>query len=177
MTKVIDGGVLMQTFIQTITKGRVGILWVILTMLIATSTSSWFSWLWSAEMTPKVHPCIEPISHVYDVNTTLVAWENYLIREKIVIDGMAKRTIKGFVSFMHEAYSPCLKDQMDKIWDRPSDWKTYLKRIIGSEAFLYSSPGTLALIVLLVQCMQNRCCKKGDYKLLRKRQARSHLMR
>ena len=128
MTKVTDGGVLMPAFIQTITQGRVGIVWVIVTMLMATSTSSWFDWLWPAEMSPKIHPCIEPISHIYDLNTTLEAWENYLIREKIVIDGMAKRTIRSFVSFMHEAYSPCLRDQMDKIWDTPTDWKSYIKK-------------------------------------------------
>ena len=38
MTKVTDSGVLMQTLIQTITKGRVGMVWVIVTMLMATST-------------------------------------------------------------------------------------------------------------------------------------------
>ena len=155
-------------------------MWVIVTMLMATATSSWFDWLWPAGMTPKVHPCIDPISHIYDLNTTLEAWESYLTREKIVIDGMAKRSIKGFISFMHEAYSPCVKKQIDKIWERPSDWVTRFKKIIGSEVFLYSSPGTLSLIILIIQCMRNRCCRGGEYKLLRKKKTTTrtpHLMR
>ena len=179
MTKVTDSGVLMQTLIKTITQGRVGIVMMIVTMLMATVTSSWFDWLWPAEMSLKVHPCIKPISHMFDLNVTLEAWESYMTNEKIMLDGMAKRSIKGFISFLHESYSPCVKDQIDKIWERPSDWVTRFKKLIGSEVFLFSFPGTLSLIILIIQCLRNKCCRGGEYKLLKKKTTTRtpHLMR
>ena len=163
---MINSGVLIKTF-PTFPKRRFSILWVLLTVLIATSSSSWISWLWSAEITPVVHPCIEPITHAYNVNATLEAWRAYLVKEKIVIDSMAKKAIGSFVLFVHEAYSPCLREEMGKVWDTPSDWKSYVKKLLMSDAFIFSNPGLVALLIILVQCIRARCKKGRFYKLLR----------
>ena len=177
MTKVTDSGVLMQTLINTITQGRVGLVMMIVTMLMATVTPSYFDWLWPT-VSPKISPCIKPISHLFDLNVTIEAWESYMTTEKVMLDGMAKRSIKGFLSFLHESYSPCMKDQLDKVWERPSDWVTRLKKIIGSEIFLFSLPGNLSLIILIIQCLRNKCCRGGEYRLLKKKtNTRPHLMR
>ena len=177
MTKVTESGVLMQTLINTITQGRVGLVMIIVTMLIATVTPSYFDWLWPT-VTPKIHPCIKPISHLFDLNVTLEAWESYMTTEKVILDGMTKRSIKGFLSFLHQSYSPCAKDLFDKVWEKPSDWWTKIKKLVGSEIFLFSLPGNLSLIILIIQCLRNKCCRGGDYKLLRKKSTtRPHLMR
>ena len=177
MTKVADNGVLMQTLIKTITQGRVGIVMMIVTMLMATVTPSYFDWLWPT-VSPKIHPCIKPISHLFDLNVTLEAWESYMTTEKVMLDGMAKRSIKGFLSFLHESYSPCAKDLFDKVWERPSDWGTRIKKLVGSEIFLFSLPGNLSLMILIIQFLRNKCCRGGDYKLLRKKNtARPYLMK
>ena len=167
----------MDSKVLTKTWTRFNMIWIILTVLVASTKASWWSWLWAEETIPAIHPCIQPISHVYSANETLSAWKSYMVKEKINIDAMSDKAIGSFLLFIHETYAPCVVKEMEKVYNKDDDWKKYLKGLIGSEAFIFSSPGTLALIVILVQCMQNRCCKKGDYKLLRKRQARSHLMR
>ena len=168
MTRVSDSGALMQRLVNTITQGRVGLVLIIVTMLIATVTPSFFDWLWPT-VTPKIHPCIKPISHMFDLNVTLEAWESYMTTEKVMLDGMTKRSIRGFLSFLHQSYSPCAKDLFDRVWEKPSDWWTKIKRLVGSEIFLLSLPGNLSLLILIIQFLRNKCCRGTDYKLLRKK--------
>ena len=168
---MIDSGVLTKTF----PKRRFSILWVILTVLMATSSASWISWLWSAEITPVVHPCIEPIAHAYSANATLAAWKAYLVKEKINIDNMAEKAIGSFILFVSETYSPCLREEMGKVWAKDSDWKSYVKKLMMSDAFIFSTPGMIAMLVILVQCIRARCKKGRSYKLLRK--GEPHLMK
>ena len=89
----MDSKVLTKTFTWT----RFSIIWVILTALVASSNSSWMSWLWSEEITPAIHPCIQPIAHAYSANATLAAWKSYLVKEKINIDGMADKALGSFI--------------------------------------------------------------------------------
>ena len=135
---MIDSGVLTKTF----PKKRFSILWMILTVLVATSSSSWISWLWSAEITPVVHPCVEPIAHAYSANVTLAAWKAYLVKEKINIDGMADKAIGSFILFVHDTYSPCMLEEMGKVYSKDTDWQNYVKTLIMSDAFIFSSQAT-----------------------------------
>jgi hypothetical protein len=163
--------------VMTKTWIRTKVIWIILMVLVVSTNGSWWSWLWAEDTSSTIRPCIKPLSHMYSANETLDAWKLYMVDKKIKNpDPETAKIVGTFLLFLHDTYTPCLLKEMEETFKKSDDWKTYLKGLIGSEAFLLILPGILALIILIVQCMKSKCCEGGDYKLLRKK-TRPHLMR
>ena len=164
-----------EIFTRTSPIRRSSILWILLAILITCTNSSWISWFWTPEVAPTVNPCIVPISHVYSANETMAAWKAYLIKERISLDAMADKAVGSFIMFLTATYTPCLKEEFEKLWPTESSWKDHFKRVIISDAFLCSLPGTLAMIIIVIKCLKNQCQQKGTYRLLKKNAP--HLMK
>ena len=137
--------------------------------LLVTVQGSWYEWLWAPEL--PLDSCRAIIACAYNSSQFSVDLVNYLTKTKVVLDPKVSAGIAALLSFLHEKTSPCIKSQLGSTspFTTEPNWKEMINSVLASKEFLLALPGILALIIILVQCLTDKLCKKRNYRLLREK--------